>query len=133
MSFLLGWVLKLLGSSAVDKALGYLERKADTETEREKIRTQATIEQIRAATEETRIMADLNRAKLEFPWFWVMVATFVLPLAMWWTAILFDSMFHFGWGISDLPTPELKAMASDMVKWLFYTGTTGAVAKMVLR
>lgn len=133
MTFLFGWVLKLLGSSAVDKALGYLERKADTETEREKIRTQATIEQIRAATAEVQIMADLNRAKLDFPWFWLMVATFVLPLAMWWTAILLDSMFHLGWGISDLPTPELKAMAADMIRWLFYTGSAGAVAKMVFR
>lgn len=127
-----GWILKLASGPLVDKTLGYLERKADTETERERIRTMATIEQVKAATEETRILADLNKAKLQFPWFWVLISLFVVPLALWWIAVIADSIFLFPFDVADLPTPEMRFWAGDMIRWLFYVGTgTGALKVLV--
>lgn len=128
-----GWILKLLAGSWVDKALKYLEHTADSQTEREKIRTQATIESIRAAVQQTQIMADLNKAKFQFPWFWIFASFFIVPYGMWWAAIIFDSMFHFGWKIADLPTAELKQMGKDMISWLFYVGSGASVLKMITK
>ena len=133
MSGFLGFLLKLFSGDLVDRALKYLERKADTETERQKIRTQASIESIKAAVQETQIMADLNKSKFQFPWFWIFASIFLVPLSMWWTAILLDSIFHFDWRISDLPTAELKAMAKDMVSWVFYVGGGVGALKMITK
>lgn len=133
LTALFGWALKLASGPLVDRALGFLERKADSETERERIRTMATIEQIKAATEETRILADLNKAKLQFPWFWVLISLFVVPLAMWWIAVISDSIFLFPFDVADLPTPEMRAWAGDMIRWLFYVGTGAGALKVLSR
>lgn len=129
----LGFILKVLSGPAVDRALAYLERKADSETEREKVRTQATVEHIRSAVQETQILADLNKAKLQFPWFWVLISAFVIPLAVWWTAVLAVSTFNLPYVIADLPNAHMRGWAGDMIKWLFYVGTGVGALKLVTR
>lgn len=124
-SYILGWLS--------DKVIEHLSRRSDAQIEREKIRAQTGAEAIKAAVEESRTLADLNKAKFQFPWFWLFAGMFLFPLAIWWAAILLDSTFHFGWRIADLPTPELKQMAKDMVTWVFYVGSGVGVLKALLK
>jgi len=123
MDKLFGFILQFLSGGIVDKVLGHLERRADAEVERDKLRTQTTIEVIRAAVQSEQTMADFNKSKLSFPLFWVLICMFVVPLALWWTAIIADSIFNFPFDIANLPTPELREMAADMIAWLFFVGT----------
>lgn len=87
MNFLLSLFLKFASAPLVDKVLRYMERKAANGTERERIQANITIETIRAAVLETRIMADLQKSKFQYLAYWIFAGLFVLPLGFWWTAV----------------------------------------------
>ena len=131
LTTVLGFLVKLGLGGIVDKTLGHLERKSDLENDREALKSKVSIEHIRAAVEETRIMADLNKSKMGNVWFWVFSALFIFPLGGWWTAVILDSIFHFGWNVANLPTADMRAWAGDMIKWLFYTGSVGVALKLL--
>lgn len=76
-------------------------------------------------------MADYNRAKLSFPWFWVFAGMFIAPLALWWAAVILDSVFMFSWSVADLPTPQMQEWAGDMIRWLFYIGSGVGALRML--
>ena len=126
---LVTWLVKLGFGGIVDKTIDLMKYRAQLETDKEKLRTEVAIEQMKAAVEETRIMAAFNEKKLSFPWFWLMASMFVVPLGLWWNAILLDSIFHFGWKIADLPTQNLQNWAGSMIQWIFYVGSGVAVIK----
>ncbi len=114
----------------INRTIGYLERKAELEGKQDKLRTDITIQHLKAAVEETRIMADLNKSKMEHQLFWWFLALFIVPLAIWWAAVIADSLFQFDWDIAALP-PPLDQWAGDMIKWLFYVGSGVGGAAMV--
>ncbi|WFE92290.1 hypothetical protein K1718_13270 [Roseibium porphyridii] len=127
--FLLSWILKFASSGLVDKALLYMERKAVQGNERERIKSQTTIEVVRSAVQETRIMADLQKSKFEYVLYWVFAGLFVLPLGFWWAALILDSVFLFGWGVDTVPI--LEDWGGQMIRWLFYTSTVVGAIKML--
>ena len=122
MTWLFSLLVKIGLGGIIDKTIGYLEKKADRESERDRLKTQIAIEHIRAAVDETRIMAEFNGAKLEHQMFWWFLALFIVPLGLWWTAVIADSLFHFEWDVAALPRP-LDLWAGDMIRWLFYVGS----------
>lgn len=77
--------------------------------------------------------ADERKTKYQIPWFWLLAAMFIVPLAFWWTMVIADSIFNFPFSISNLPTPEMRQWAGEMIKFLFYTGTTVAGIKALTR
>ena len=79
MTAIIAFLVRLGLGGIVDKTLGYLERKAEFQGKQDRLKTQIAIEQIRAAVDETRIMADLNKAKLEHQLFWMFLALFIVP------------------------------------------------------
>jgi len=116
----------------VDKALDHMARRAEIENDRERLRSETTIELAKEAVKEAKLMTDFNRAKLDFPWFWVFAALFIGPLALWWSAVIVDSVFGFSWSVADLPTPQMQQWAGSMIQWLFYVGS-GVGALRALR
>lgn len=126
MSWLLSIVLRFASSGLVERTLTYLERRHAEEAGHAKLRTQVEIETIRAAVAETRELAKLNAAKLEYVAFWCFAALFVLPLGAWWAAVIADSIGRFGWGVATVPV--LEAWGGQMIQWLFYVG--GGVAAL---
>lgn len=133
MTGILAFLLKIGLGGVIDKAIALMQRKAELEVDKEKLRTELTAEYMRQVVEETRIMADFNKAKFSFPWFWMFAALFVLPLGFWWSAVILDSVFGFSWNVADLPTREMKDAAGSMIEWLFYVGGGVAGVKAVLR
>lgn len=129
MTFLLSFILKFASSGLVDKALGYMERKAALQNDRERIKSETTIEVIRSAVEETRIMADLQKSKFQYLPYWIFAGLFVFPLGFWWAAVIMDSVFLFGWGVATVPI--LEDWGGQMIRWLFYTGTVVGAIKML--
>lgn len=81
---MLALILRWLGGGVLDRVLQHLEARASTETERERIRTQVTIEEVRAEQERRRIQADVVKSELGHPVAWFprllasMTAVFVL-------------------------------------------------------
>ncbi|WP_234837797.1 hypothetical protein [Sinorhizobium meliloti] len=129
----LAFLLKIGLSGVVERGIKLMERRAEIEVDKEKLRTELTAEYVRQVVEETRIMADFNKAKFSFPWFWMFAALFVLPLGFWWSAVILDSVFGFPADVANLPTPEMRQWAGDMIKWIFYVGGGVAGVKAVLR
>ncbi|MFV1530626.1 hypothetical protein [Phaeobacter sp. JH209A] len=123
MTGLIAFLMRMGFGGMVDKAISHLERRAELQSDRERLRSQTTVELAREAVKEAQIMADYNRAKLAFPWFWLFAALFLVPLAAWWSAVILDSIFGFSWSVADLPTPQMQEWAGDMIRWLFYVGT----------
>ncbi|MBN9348256.1 MAG: hypothetical protein J0I48_19010 [Devosia sp.] len=116
--------MSILSSDMLGRVLDVVSKRAD-EKNTEKLR------QLEALTSETTDLASLNKAKLQFPWFWVLISIFIFPLGLWWTAVLADSIFGFPFDIADLPTPDMRAWAGDMIRWLFYVGSVTAALKVV--
>ncbi|MCA1365913.1 hypothetical protein I6F15_00620 [Bradyrhizobium sp. BRP14] len=130
---LFSFLMKIGLSGVIDKAIALMQRKAELEVDKEKLRADLTAEYLRQIVEETRIMADFNKAKVAFPWFWTFAALFVLPLGFWWAAVILDSVFGFPGDVANLPTPEMRQWAGDMIQWIFYVGGGVAGVKAVLR
>lgn len=131
MSGLIAFLIKLGFGGVVDKAIGHLERRAELENDKERLKSQTTIELAKQAVIEAQIMADFNKAKLTVPWFWMFAALFIVPLGAWWTAVILDSIFMFGWKVANLPTPEMREWAGNMIQWLFYVGTAAGAVNLI--
>ena len=121
--------MKIGLGSVVDKTIDLMKHRASLENDKEKLKTQVTIEHIKAITEETRLITDYNKQKLQFPWFWLFVSFFIIPLGLWWNAVILDSIFHFQWNVANLPTQQMQEWAGQMIQWLFYIGSGIAVFK----
>lgn len=126
---IVSFLLKLGLGSVVDKTIDLMKHKASLENDKEKLKTEVTIEHIKAATEEVRLLTDLNKQKIQIPWFWIFAAFFVIPLGLWWNAVILDSIFHLDWKISNLPTQQMQEWAGQIVQWLFYCGSGIATIK----
>ena len=130
---LLSWLIKLGASGIVDRAITLIEKRGELANDRDKIAADLSAEYLRQVVTETRIMADYNTAKLSFPWFWIFAAMFIGPLGLWWFAVILDSVFGFGWNVANLPTPEMRQWAGNMIQWLFYVGSGAGALKAVIR
>lgn len=131
MSGIIAFLIKLGFGGVVDKALDHMERRAELQNDRERLKSETTVGLAREAVSEAKIMADYNRAKLSFPWFWVFASMFIAPLALWWAAVILDSVFMFSWSVADLPTPQMREWAGDMIRWLFYVGSGVGALRML--
>ncbi len=131
MSGIIAFLIKLGFGGIVDKALGHMERRAELENDRERLKSQTTVALAREAVKEAQVMADYNKAKLSFPWFWLFAGMFICPLALWWSAVILDSVFGFSWSVADLPTPQMQQWAGDMIRWLFYVGSGVGALRML--
>lgn len=67
---MLALILKWLGGGVLDRVLSHLEAQANTQTERERIRTQVTIEEVKAEIERRHTQADVVKAELGHPVAW---------------------------------------------------------------
>ncbi len=52
---------------------------------------------------------------------------FVLPLALWWASICLDSVFHFGWNISEVPV--LREWGGAIVASLFLVDGARSISR----
>lgn len=87
---LIGW----LTGGALDKILDTIEKRMDSETEKEKVKAEVTKEYVRA------------QANLMVGRTWWFQLFFVIPLGIHWAALNFVSAFpHWGWTVHPLPDP----------------------------
>ncbi len=101
-SALLGW----LTGGTLDRILDTVDHKVNNETERERIKASIVETQLR------------ERAALLAGRTWWFQLFFVIPLGIWFSAVVADSIFHFTWNVSALPAP-LDVWAGWIVSSLF--------------
>lgn len=133
---IVGMLVKFGFGNIVDKGFAHLERKADTLTEREKIRANMTIELARSAVAEVMAKEETKRhnatqgterqkAKMNYPVFWVLIGCSLGPGIFNLIAIaLYNVFWHQqgiwpqDWFIAEFPAQS--AVWVDMsIRWLF--------------
>lgn len=116
---MLAWLVSLVSGPFLGQILGHLERKADTETERQRI----TAAREKAANSESAAVVKEGMQHKAF-WFpWLLAA---LPLALWFAWGVMDSTLNGALpDVAALP-PQLKEYADIVWSNIFYVG--GGVA-----
>ncbi|MEX3008371.1 hypothetical protein [Hoeflea sp. TYP-13] len=99
---LLGW----LTGGTLDRILDTVDHKVDNETERDRIKADII---------KTHTQAQASLLVSRTWWFQLF---FVIPLGIWFAAVVADSLFHFTWNVASLP-PPLDAWAGWIVSSLF--------------
>ena len=133
---ILSFVLKMGFGGIVDKALSHMEAKANNQTERVRIRTQATIEEIRAGVanfheeqETIRVAAregtERQKAKMNYPVFWFIIVAALGPGIFNMSAIAIYNVFFWengvwpqDWSIAEFP-PQSAVWVDLSIRWLF--------------
>ncbi len=103
------WFVSLLTGGSLEKILDVINTKMDNDTKREELKAEVT---------ETWIKAQASLLVGRTWWFQLF---FVLPLGMWWTSVILDSIFlkdWFGHTTYALPAP-LDDWAAWMISALF--------------
>lgn len=124
MGGIIAFVLNLLGGKVLDRVLGHLEAKANTETERLRIKT---IRDQHAMTTQAQVVMH----GMSFKWFWIPWLMATCPLAFW-----------FGWGMLDTAfngrLPDVAEIPPGLLPWaqaawsnLFYSGGGVAAAQVI--
>lgn len=107
-------VLGYFTGGTLDRILDTVDKKFDNETERERIKGEVTT---------TYIQAHANLLVGRTWWFQLF---FVVPLGLWWTAVILDSIFVWEANIAALPKP-LDEWAGWIISALFIVDGTKAV------
>lgn len=108
------WLLKMIGSGIIsmftggslEKILDTINRKMDNEVQREEIKAEVTKKWVEA------------QAQLLVGRTWWFQLFFVIPLGVWWTAVILDSIFGWEHNIAALPSP-LDEWAGWIISALF--------------
>ena len=119
ISTILAWLTK----GPLDRILTSVDRSIDNETERQKIRAEATMAYI--TTE-----AETRQTAMRQPIFWYVWAFFAVPLGIWWSAVMLDTAFDFSFIVHDLP-PSVRPWADQIFNNLFYAGGGVAGAQVI--
>lgn len=121
---LLTAVLRLLSGGLLDQVMGLLKARADRDAQRDRLDTEAAIAAIQAEVQARRAAADVLIAEQGWWLTAIIRPLFVLPLAIWWCAVIADSIFMFSWNVAALPKP-LDEWAGWIVLAYFVTAPFG--------
>lgn len=115
---MIGAILSFLGKGALGRILDTIDRRVDSETERQRVTADAIKHYVEADAQQ-RATAMQSRV---FWWVW---AAFAAPVAFWFGAICLDSVFLFSGDIADLP-PSVKPYATQIFSAIFGSGAAVA-------
>lgn len=115
---MIGAIFSFLGKGALGRILDTIDKRVDSETERQKIIGDAVKHYVTADAQQ-RSTAMQSRV---FWWVW---AAFAAPVAFWFGAICLDSVFLFSGNIADLP-PSVKPYATQIFSAIFGSGAAVA-------
>ena len=105
MSFIIGLILRLASGGVLDKVMGALKANADSTVERERIDASVAIEHVRAELARRQAQRDVLLAEQGRLVTSLMRPAFAYPLAVYYAAVIADSLLHFRWNVAALPVP----------------------------
>ncbi|MHC5654267.1 hypothetical protein [Stappia sp.] len=125
MSGLLG----LLAGPLLAAMVSLLEKRIDAHTRDRDVSAELAAEAIRgemAARAEARAVLIAEQGHL-FSAARIGRLLFVLPLGLWWTAVILDSVFRFSWNVAALPPPLDDWAGAILLSLFLVDGVKGAV------
>lgn len=105
LAALIGIVLKFASSGLLDKTLAVLKAESDNATARDQIDATVAIEHIKAELGRRQAQRDVLLAEQGRLVTSLMRPAFAYPLAIYYAAVILDSLAHFRWNVAALPAP----------------------------
>lgn len=108
------FIIKVFTGGSLESILSTIDKGMDNEVEKDKVKADVTKKWIDA------------QASLLVGRTWWFQLFFVIPLGLWWTAVILDSIFGWDHNIAALPAP-LDEWAAWIISALFIVDGTKAV------
>ena len=105
MTVILAFLLRIASSGLLDRVLGAMQARADSAVERERIDAMVAIEEIRAELGRRQAQPDVLIAEQGRGITALMRPAFAYPLAVYYGAVIADSLLHFPWNVAAMPVP----------------------------
>lgn len=105
LAALAGLILRLASSGVLDRTLAAMQARATSDTERERIEAGVAIEEIRAELGRRQAQRDVVLAEQGRLVTSLMRPAFAYPLAVYYAAVIADSIGRFKWNVAALPHP----------------------------
>jgi hypothetical protein len=105
VTFILAFLLRIASSGLLDRVLGAMQARADSAVERERIDATVAIEEIKAELGRRQAQRDVLLAEQGRTITSLMRPAFAYPLAIYYGAVIADSLLHFRWNVAALPAP----------------------------
>jgi hypothetical protein len=131
MSGILAFVLQFIGGGLLDKVLGSLKAKADSAVERERIGASVAIEHVKAEIARRQAQRDVLVAEQGRTLTALMRPAFAYPLALYYAAVITDSLFLFDWNVASLPSP-IGDWSGWIISAIFLSESGERIARTVM-
>jgi hypothetical protein len=132
MSFIITIILKFASSGILDKVLGGLKARAESDVERERIDATVAIEHVRAELGRRQAQRDVLLAEQGRAVTAMMRPAFAYPLAVYYAAVIADSLFRFRWNVAALPAP-VGEWSGWIISAIFLSESGERIARTMVR
>lgn len=129
MSALLAFVLKLVSGGVLDRVLAHFQAQASSEVERDKVTASVAIAHIQSEIAVRQAQRDLLIAEQGRAVTALMRPAFAYPLALYYAAVIADSLLHFRWNVAALPAP-IGEWSGWIISAIFLSESGERVARM---
>jgi hypothetical protein len=132
MSFIITIILKFASSGILDRVLGGLKARAESDVERERIDATVAIEHVRAELGRRQAQRDVLLAEQGRAVTAMMRPAFAYPLAVYYAAVIADSLFLFHWNVAALPAP-VGEWSGWIISAIFLSESGERIARTMVR
>jgi hypothetical protein len=109
---MLAMVLNWLGGGVLTSVLGHLEKRKALENDREKLRTEVTISEIKAELATRQEQATIVKLQLGHWIAWLPRFLAEMAAVLYFMSIVIDSIWNLDGSVAALPTAEAALMAT---------------------
>jgi hypothetical protein len=132
VSALLAFILRFVGGGVLDRVLTSLKAQADNAVERERIDASVAIEHVKAELARRQAQRDVLVAEQGRLITSLMRPAFAYPLAIYYAAVIADSLFQFRWNVAALPAP-IGEWSGWIISAIFLSESGERIARTVVR
>jgi len=132
VSALLAFILRFVGGGVLDRVLTSLKAHADNAVERERIDASVAIEHVKAELARRQAQRDVLVAEQGRLITSLMRPAFAYPLAIYYAAVIADSLFQFQWNVAALPAP-IGEWSGWIISAIFLSESGERIARTVVR
>jgi hypothetical protein len=132
MTALIALALRLLSGGLLDRVLAALQAKAASDVERERIDATVAIEQVKAELARRQAQRDVLVAEQGRLITALMRPAFAYPLAVYYAAVIADSLFLFHWNVAALPSP-IGEWSGWIISAIFLSESGERIAQTLVR
>jgi hypothetical protein len=128
---LVGLLLKLASSGLLDRTLEALKAESASATARDQIDASVAVEHIKAELGRRQAQRDVLLAEQGRAVTSLMRPAFAYPLAIYYAAVILDSLAHFRWNVAALPAP-IGDWSGWIISAIFLSESGERIARTVI-